>query len=275
MMWDGSAWWWWLPLLGVVVTIVVVATVVAVVLGGRADGGGERADAMLAERFARGEVSAEEYRESTATLRAMHPHSTWTRVAVAVAVVVVAALLVAALFAAAGPRAGTGLGPGWMHDGQSRIDPESCRTPEASGQVVTVDLADMGAMMRGPTGRRERGAWQRGPMSATARPATVPTGEVWLHAVNRGGLVHELLVLPLAAGDPDGARDLTGDWTVSEEGAVGEATSNCRVPGLAEDEIAPGGTGSLSVDLEPGRYELLCNLPGHYAMGMHVALSVE
>lgn len=31
----------------------------------------------------------------------------------------------------------------------------------------------------------------------------------------------------------------------------------------------------LKIDLEPGTYELLCNLPGHYANGMHHTFIVE
>ena len=33
--------------------------------------------------------------------------------------------------------------------------------------------------------------------------------------------------------------------------------------------MKPGTTMMLSLDLAPGHYAVLCNLPGHYAMGMH------
>ncbi len=46
--------------------------------------------------------------------------------------------------------------------------------------------------------------------------------------------------------------------------------------GRAQRWDRPGGAVSwLTVTLRPGRYELACNLPGHYAMGMHTGLEVR
>jgi len=55
-----------------------------------------------------------------------------------------------------------------------------------------------------------------------------------------------------------------------------------RFPEPAEDlevvdeigEFPQGTTESLTVMLEPGKYQLVCNLPGHYAAGMHVGFEV-
>ncbi|MEV6160217.1 plastocyanin/azurin family copper-binding protein [Nonomuraea sp. NPDC052129] len=38
--------------------------------------------------------------------------------------------------------------------------------------------------------------------------------------------------------------------------------------------MAPGSAGWVTLTLHPGRYELLCNFPGHYAAGMHAAFDV-
>ena len=40
------------------------------------------------------------------------------------------------------------------------------------------------------------------------------------------------------------------------------------------EDIAPGATESLTVTLDPGSYVLICNLPGHYHLGMHAAFTV-
>ena len=40
-------------------------------------------------------------------------------------------------------------------------------------------------------------------------------------------------------------------------------------------EIKPGTTGTVTLDLAPGQYVLVCNLPKHYAQGMRVAFTVE
>ena len=41
------------------------------------------------------------------------------------------------------------------------------------------------------------------------------------------------------------------------------------------EDIAPGTSASLSLDLEPGTYAVICNLPGHYANGMHTTFAVS
>jgi uncharacterized cupredoxin-like copper-binding protein len=40
-------------------------------------------------------------------------------------------------------------------------------------------------------------------------------------------------------------------------------------------EIAPGGTAELKVDLKPGKYELYCTIPGHEAAGMKLTITVS
>jgi uncharacterized cupredoxin-like copper-binding protein len=36
-----------------------------------------------------------------------------------------------------------------------------------------------------------------------------------------------------------------------------------------------GASGTVMADLEPGHYELLCHLPGHYAAGQHIPFEVQ
>ena len=40
-------------------------------------------------------------------------------------------------------------------------------------------------------------------------------------------------------------------------------------------EYAVGTTELLVLTLEPGNYQLVCNLPGHYAAGMHASFVVS
>jgi hypothetical protein len=40
-------------------------------------------------------------------------------------------------------------------------------------------------------------------------------------------------------------------------------------------DIPPSQTRLLAADLEPGHYVLVCNLPGHYGLGMHVDITVS
>ena len=39
-------------------------------------------------------------------------------------------------------------------------------------------------------------------------------------------------------------------------------------------ELDPGASGSLTVALQPGKYLLICNVPGHYASGMWTEFTV-
>jgi uncharacterized cupredoxin-like copper-binding protein len=136
-----------------------------------------------------------------------------------------------------------------------------CRPPELPGQTVDVVLSDMGAMMTG--GRM---------MALTAMPSKVATGDVSFRVWNSGMMVHELVVLPLPSAGL-GTRSVGSDGRVSEAGSLSEASRSCG-EGSGEG-LAPGATGWVTVHLATGRYELICNLPGHYAMGMLAELVVS
>jgi uncharacterized cupredoxin-like copper-binding protein len=148
----------------------------------------------------------------------------------------------------------------------------SCSGPVLSGRVVDVTLWDMmgaGMMGGGPSG----GGMMSGRMMAVSGAThTVAAGKVSFRARNAGGMVHELVVLPLPAGQAVGTRPIGTNGTVSEAGSLGEASRSCGQG--AGDGILPGATSWVTLDLTPGRYELICNLPGHYAMGMFTELDV-
>jgi len=110
-------------------------------------------------------------------------------------------------------------------------------------------------------------------MAVSASPSSVPAGEVSFRVVNQGGMLHEFVVLPLAAGQTIGARPIGYDGKVSETGSLGEASTSCGQG--AGNGIAPGATSWVTLQLPPGRYELICNLQGHYAMGMYTELDVS
>lgn len=173
----------------------------------------------------------------------------------------------------------------------------SCTVPRLPGSLVDVRLSDMGARMRtwtgngfgdpgrmmggsGPgrmmggfgPGRMMGGRWTGAMMSVRLDRNTVPAGTVSLRVSNGGAMVHELVVLPLAGDASAGQRRVQSDATIDESGSLGEASRNCG-PGEGEG-LRPGGVGWTTLQLQPGRYELVCNLPGHYATGMFAELDV-
>ncbi len=168
---------------------------------------------------------------------------------------------------AVGPRAGGGMmGQGWMGAGGPARASLTCAAPDVlPGTTVRVTLADMGRMMGGTA---PRGV----PMMLRASTSSVPAGQVSLVAANLGGRVHELVILPLADGAVAGQRVPGADGQVDETGSLGEASASCAAG--TGDGIAPGTVGWTTVTLAPGRYELVCNLPNHYAAGMYQELVV-
>ncbi|HZV26780.1 MAG TPA: sulfocyanin-like copper-binding protein [Acidothermaceae bacterium] len=150
----------------------------------------------------------------------------------------------------------------------------ACSAPVLSGAVVDVSLIDMGGagsmMRRG--GQSGWHSWQPGMMRVVASPGGVAGQTVSLRVSNVGVITHELVVLPLPAGQAVGERHVGSDGKVDETGSAGEVSASCA-PG-AGDGLRPGSTGWATLTLPAGRYELLCNLPGHYTAGMYTELDV-
>lgn len=144
----------------------------------------------------------------------------------------------------------------------------TCDVPaNLPGRTVTTMLADRGMsqMMGGtaPLGAR---------MRLRAVPNTVAAGTVTLVATNMGWRTHELVILPLAAGESAGQRVPGSDGKIDETGSLGEASTSCGAG--AGEGIKAGKASWITVRLTPGHYELVCNLTNHYANGMHQELVV-
>lgn len=144
----------------------------------------------------------------------------------------------------------------------------SCTAPGLSGTVVTVSLTDVREPADGQHSRSTSGTR----MFLSADHTTVPAGTVSFVAVNGGSLDHEVVVLPLAEGENVGSRPIASDLMVDETGSVAEASATCS-EGVGEG-IVPGASSWVTLPLAPGRYEVVCNLPGHYAAGMYTEFTV-
>ncbi len=144
----------------------------------------------------------------------------------------------------------------------------TCSPPRSlPGRIVNVTLGDMG-MTRMMGGTAPLGAH----MMLRISPATIPAGQISVVASNLGWRTHELVILPLAAGAAAGQRVPGVDGKVAETGSLGEASHSCGSG--TGDGITSGTVSWTTVTLPPGRYELICNLPNHYADGMYQQLLV-
>lgn len=209
---------------------------------------------------------------------------------IAVAALALGLASVAAL-AAVGPWNPRGPAPGTPPPSWPQSSwPQSCAVPELTGTVVDVTLTDMGGMMgpgmmrpgwNGPysPGVPNSGSWPggypwpgMGMMRAFLNPSTVPAGTVSFRVRNTGMMIHEMMVLPLGPGRSPGQLAIGANGQVDESGSLGEAARTC---GEGEGEgIFPGTVGWTTVTLQPGRYEVLCNIAGHYGAGMYTQLDV-
>ncbi len=116
------------------------------------------------------------------------------------------------------------------------------------------------------------GPMHPGAMGLKADRASVPAGSVTFRITNAGAVIHEMVILPLAASSAVGTRPFDAEAKIDEEGNLGEA-SKSGGEGSGEG-IEPGATGRITVTLPPGEYELVCNLAGHYVSGMYSKLTV-
>jgi uncharacterized cupredoxin-like copper-binding protein len=104
--------------------------------------------------------------------------------------------------------------------------------------------------------------------SITPTTMTASAGTVTFSVTNAGTIPHEFVVLStdtLAADFPIGSFE--GESNRIDEDAVG---TNVGETG----DMEPTTTKSITIDLEPGHYAFVCNLPGHYASGMHIDFTV-
>jgi len=138
----------------------------------------------------------------------------------------------------------------------------SCSSPALPGTTVDVQVTDAGDMMM-----------SQAPMRATlvASPNSVQAGRISFVVTNTGALVHELVILPLPADRP-GTRPTGTDGKIDESLSLGEASRSCEAG--TGDGISPGATGWVTMTLQPGRYELVCDQPWHSAAGMFDVLTV-
>ena len=92
----------------------------------------------------------------------------------------------------------------------------------------------------------------------------VRAGEVRFVVKNRGPDTHEVLIARTSAALPLRADNITVDEDALEPVTVDEVEAE-----------PPGAERVLEVNLRPGRYELFCNMAGHYLGGMRVRLVVS
>lgn len=97
--------------------------------------------------------------------------------------------------------------------------------------------------------------------------ASSTSGHIEFAIKNEGELTHEFVVLKTDLAE--GALPLDSAGSAVDESGAGVTVAGER------ESIAPATSAALTVDdLAPGTYVIICNVPGHYGLGMHASFVV-
>lgn len=109
------------------------------------------------------------------------------------------------------------------------------------------------------------GQGMMGGMSLRANVSSVKAGKVTFDVTNLSrSIVHEMIVVAVESPNAPLPYDYnTGQIPEKQVKMLGET-----------DEMEPNAEKTISLDLKPGTYLLICNVPGHYAAGMWTPLTV-
>ena len=97
----------------------------------------------------------------------------------------------------------------------------------------------------------------------TVNVPSVKAGKVKIGVRNVGTMQHSFTVLK---------TDLAPD-KLPVDGASAKAKEDGKVGEIAS--IPAGKSAAVTLDLEPGTYVFICNIAGHYQLGMHTGFTVE
>jgi uncharacterized cupredoxin-like copper-binding protein len=118
--------------------------------------------------------------------------------------------------------------------GAPKVAPPPTAQPAAAGADVDVSFGDM---------------WVKSSVPS------VKAGKVTFGIKNTGATMHGFAIAKAPVQINGSGHD--------ESGFVAEG-----------EHLTPGGTETVTADLKPGKYELLCHVPGHYQAGQHMDFTV-
>jgi uncharacterized cupredoxin-like copper-binding protein len=139
-------------------------------------------------------------------------------------------------------------------------------SPAFAGATINVKLWDKGdANPDAKLGMGMHANLGKATMGIDIDKTAVVAGPVTFQVSNGSKeTVHEMIVVPVKNADVK-LPYVDGESRIDEDAAghLGEVS-----------ELDPGKSGSLTLDLEPGNYAVLCNVPGHFMNGMWKSFEV-
>jgi uncharacterized cupredoxin-like copper-binding protein len=104
--------------------------------------------------------------------------------------------------------------------------------------------------------------------AVTPSATTASAGSVTFTVKNDGTIPHEFVVLQTETP----AGDFPIESFEGESDRIDEDTAGTNVGETGDMDAAA--TTTLTIDLAPGHYAFVCNLPAHYGQGMHTDFTV-
>jgi uncharacterized cupredoxin-like copper-binding protein len=97
----------------------------------------------------------------------------------------------------------------------------------------------------------------------TVNVPSVKAGKIKIGVRNLGTMEHSFVVLK---------TDLAPD-KLAVDGATAKAKEDGKVGEIPS--IPAGKSAAVTLDLTPGKYVFICNIAGHYQLGMHTGFTVD
>jgi uncharacterized cupredoxin-like copper-binding protein len=96
--------------------------------------------------------------------------------------------------------------------------------------------------------------------------SSVAAGQVTFHVSNvtTDNETHEFVIVKTDLDSADLPVDADGNVDEEQISVVDEV-----------EDLEPGNSEDLTVNLDPGHYVIMCNVEGHYKQGMHTNLTVQ
>ncbi|AFZ30182.1 hypothetical protein Glo7428_1624 [Gloeocapsa sp. PCC 7428] len=103
-------------------------------------------------------------------------------------------------------------------------------------------------------------------MAIELSPRTVPAGAIEFIAYNQGQLPHEMEIIK---------TDVPLDQMPIKNNRLDRKKVGEKIDEIEAEDLPSGATATLLTTLQPGRYLIECNIPGHFQAGMKAELLVE
>lgn len=99
--------------------------------------------------------------------------------------------------------------------------------------------------------------------SVTVTPSTFKAGTIKFGVRNLGAMAHQF--------------DLIKTDLAADKLPVDNASAKAKEDGLVKQllNIPPGKVATISGDVQPGHYVIICNVAGHYQLGMRAEFKAE